>query len=206
MYDDALIECLEVFIQTVLYIRKLYPEEIFRRRKIYSIPVYVSIYPPLNDYIKMVLKTAKYLLSERKLHKLEIVFFRGQGTMEQRLENYFFENESLQESFGRKRDDVHLFDFEDSIKRSLLQMEERIRGVSRLPSNAKFKILLHTTKSAYIGLSEKPELCDFIWYRDDIFQRQDPIEEFSEKKEILPVTGVADIGLQIYMERHLIND
>ena len=86
-------------------------------------------------------------------------------------------------------------------------MEERIRGVSRLPSNAKFKLLLHTTKSSYIGLKEKAELCEFIWYRDDVLQEnRDPIEEFSDRKEILPVTGVADIVLQIYMERHLVND
>lgn len=199
MYDNAIIECLEVFLHTVLYIRKLYPDEIFRRRKIYGVPVFVSIYPALNDYLVMVLKTAKHLLSEKKLERLEIVFYRNKDIGEQRFENYCFEFD-FSRTFGTKNEkDVHLYDFEDLVRKSLLQLEERIRGVSRLPSNAKFKVLLHTTRMAYMSLNEKPDLCEFLWFRDDA-PTQDK-KEIVDQKQILPLTAVDRIGLQLYMER-----
>lgn len=196
-YDKAIIECLEVFLHTVLYIRKLYPDEIFRRRKIYGVPIYVSIYPALNDYLVMVLKTAKHLLSERKLEKLEIVFYRNLDIGEHRLESYCFEFDLLKD-VGKNEKDVHLYDFEDLVRKSLLQLEDRIRGVSRLPSNARFKLLLHTTRMAYMSLNEKPDLCEYLWFRDDVPTQKGIVEQ----KQILPLTAVDQIGMQLYMERN----
>ncbi|XP_063708549.1 DNA polymerase zeta subunit 2 [Culicoides brevitarsis] len=196
---DAIIECLEVFVHTVLYVRKLYPDEIFRRRKIYGVPIFVSIYPALNEYLVMVLKTAKYLLTEQKLEKLEIVFYRNTDAGEHRLESYCVEFDVFSQS-RRNEKDVHLYDFEDVARKSLLQLEDRIRGVGKLPSNAKFKLLLHTTRTAYLSLNEKPDLCEFLWFRDDA-PTESQKKAIVEQKEILPLTAVERIGMQMYLER-----
>lgn len=150
----------------------------------------------------MVLKTAKYLLSEKKLEKLEIIFYRNKEIGEHRLESYCFEFDTVKIAGTRKNEkDVHLYDFEDVVRKSLLHLEERIRGVSRLPSNAKFKLLLHTTRMAYMSLNEKPDLCEYLWFRDDVPTQESTEKRIVEQKQILPLTAVDQIGLQFYMER-----
>ncbi|KAL4070598.1 DNA-binding protein [Scleroderma citrinum] len=44
-------EFIEVAIHTILYVRQIYPPDLFVRRKKYDTPVYQSRHPSLNDYI-----------------------------------------------------------------------------------------------------------------------------------------------------------
>lgn len=46
----------EVAIHTILYVRHVYPAELFVRRKIYDTAVYQSRHPALNDYISEAMK------------------------------------------------------------------------------------------------------------------------------------------------------
>jgi len=46
----------EVAIHTILYVRQVYPAEIFVRRKKYETPVFQSRHPALNDYISGAVK------------------------------------------------------------------------------------------------------------------------------------------------------
>ena len=41
----------EVAIHTILYVRQVYPADIFVRRKKYDTPVFQSRHPSLNEYI-----------------------------------------------------------------------------------------------------------------------------------------------------------
>ena len=41
----------EVAIHTILYVRQIYPADLFVRRKKYETPVYQSRHPSLNEYI-----------------------------------------------------------------------------------------------------------------------------------------------------------
>jgi hypothetical protein len=41
----------EVAIHTILYVRQIYPADLFVRRKKYETPVYQSRHPDLNEYI-----------------------------------------------------------------------------------------------------------------------------------------------------------
>ena len=41
----------EVSIHTILYVRQVYPAEIFIRRRKYDTPVFQSRHPALNEYI-----------------------------------------------------------------------------------------------------------------------------------------------------------
>jgi mitotic spindle assembly checkpoint protein MAD2B len=61
-----LLEFLEVAIHSILYYRKLYPEEIFRKAQIYGISVYISQHPYLNNYIKNILICIKELIKENE--------------------------------------------------------------------------------------------------------------------------------------------
>jgi hypothetical protein len=46
----------EVAIHTILYVRQVYPAEVFVRRKKYETPVYQSRHPGLNEYIAGAIK------------------------------------------------------------------------------------------------------------------------------------------------------
>lgn len=46
----------EVAIHTILYIRQIYPADLFVRRKKYETPVYQSRHPGLNEYIAGAMK------------------------------------------------------------------------------------------------------------------------------------------------------
>lgn len=46
----------EVAIHTILYVRQVYPADVFVRRKKYNTPVFQSRHPGLNDYISGAVK------------------------------------------------------------------------------------------------------------------------------------------------------
>ena len=46
----------EVAIHTILYVRQVYPADIFVRRKKYDTPVFQSRHPSLNEYISGAVK------------------------------------------------------------------------------------------------------------------------------------------------------
>ena len=49
-------QIVEVAIHTILYVRQIYPADLFVRRKKYDTPVYQSRHPGLNDYISGAVK------------------------------------------------------------------------------------------------------------------------------------------------------
>lgn len=49
----------EVAIHTILYVRHVYPAELFVRRKKYDTAVFQSRHPALNEYISGAVKAAK---------------------------------------------------------------------------------------------------------------------------------------------------
>jgi mitotic spindle assembly checkpoint protein MAD2B len=52
----GVIEFIEVTIHTILYVRQIYPADLFVRRKKYDTPVFQSRHPALNDYISGAVK------------------------------------------------------------------------------------------------------------------------------------------------------
>lgn len=56
----------EVAIHSILYVRQVYPADLFVRRKKYNTPVFQSRHPALNDYISGAVKAiADELISVR---------------------------------------------------------------------------------------------------------------------------------------------
>jgi len=52
----GIIEFIEVAIHTILYVRQIYPVDLFVRRKKYDTPVFQSRHPALNEYISGAVK------------------------------------------------------------------------------------------------------------------------------------------------------
>ncbi|CCM04445.1 uncharacterized protein FIBRA_06625 [Fibroporia radiculosa] len=66
-------EFIEVAIHTILYIRQIYPAELFVRRKKYNTPVFQSRHPALNEYISGAIKAITEELVLGHVNKVVVV-------------------------------------------------------------------------------------------------------------------------------------
>ncbi|GAB0088589.1 DNA polymerase zeta processivity subunit [Sergentomyia squamirostris] len=190
--DDLVVEVLEVFINYILYGRQVYPKAIFRKRRAFSTLVYKSIYPPLNDYLKSILGSVRLLKRLKKLHRVEMIISRN----EKMQENYIFDIEDLPEIGSN---DKYLIEFEESIRKSIVLLEGRLKGLKALEEgDVNFKIILHTTQSAYVSLGEDKELEEFSWLKAS---DENPKER--DRATLLPITSAPFVGLQIYTEEYV---
>ncbi|KAH8099262.1 DNA-binding protein [Cristinia sonorae] len=66
-------EFIEVAIHTILYVRQVYPAEVFVRRKKYNTPVFQSRHPALNEYISGAVKAVADELVHGNVDKVIVV-------------------------------------------------------------------------------------------------------------------------------------
>lgn len=161
MHDDLFIEMLDVFFNSILYLRDVYPSAIFRRRRIYSTAIYASIYPPLNEYLEKILKTALELKTERKLRKVELIIFREEQSIfddvddDDIIEKYVFQVEEKEESRTQDIANLpeYLLKFEDDLRQALAQLNYVLKNMKPLQSaECSFRIELETTEKAFVEL------------------------------------------------------
>ncbi|KAI6031505.1 hypothetical protein PISMIDRAFT_671424 [Pisolithus microcarpus 441] len=69
----AIAEFIEVAIHTILYVRQIYPPDLFVRRKKYDTPVYQSRHPALNEYISGAVKAVTDELVLGNVDKVVVV-------------------------------------------------------------------------------------------------------------------------------------
>ncbi|XP_052889774.1 DNA polymerase zeta subunit 2 [Anopheles moucheti] len=191
---DVIIEMMEIYINSILYKRKLYPEAIFRIRKAYNIPVYVSIYTALNDYIAQALKAARELIRNGKMRRLEVIIFKEQ---ENPMESYVFD---LNYGGTVSETDANLSVFEEELRKSLLALDARMKDLKSVSNQAdlKFKIMLHTTKLAYVKIGNNPRLQSFPFVQETAAQEADE----KSKIELLPVLQTSRVGINVFVEEY----
>ncbi|GAB6031846.1 MAD2 mitotic arrest deficient-like 2 [Chamberlinius hualienensis] len=71
---DVLSEFLEVVINNVLYIRRIYPQGIFVKKKKYGIPIQMSVHPELNNYLINCVKSMRSKLLANEVQAIAIAF------------------------------------------------------------------------------------------------------------------------------------
>lgn len=144
MENDLFLEMLEVYINSILYVRDVYPAAIFRKRRVYSTIAYISIYPPLNRYLLNTLKTAQELQAAGKLFQVELIIFQKRGHKlfsvaddEEILEKYIFRIESNENPDNSKMDlDASIFRFEEELRRGLLELNQKTKHLNQLKSES----------------------------------------------------------------------
>ncbi|ETN58720.1 rev7 [Anopheles darlingi] len=193
--NDAIIEMLEIYINSILYKRKLYPEAVFRVRKAYNIPIYVSIYEALNKHIASTLQTARELNRAGKLHRLVIaILTNGQPS-----ESYTFQFDH--QGFALENDE-NMIHFEEEVRKSLLSLDARMKDLPTLDAereNTTFKIYLQCPESAHVQIAAHPRLSSFPFVKESITSQ--PLEE--SKVQLLPVVHTKHTGIDIFVEEHV---
>nr|XP_029730484.1 mitotic spindle assembly checkpoint protein MAD2B [Aedes albopictus] len=197
---DIVIELVEIYINTILFARQLYPAGIFRERRAYNIPVHISIFKPLNEYLARTLRAARELKNRRKLHKIELVVFREEPPAATTLESYVFELEDRDFSL---QSDENLLELEEQIRKSLLSLDGRLKALKKLPSDATFKLLLHTTEAAYVALGNCSSLQKFPLVKDASQEERKLGVQQQSSVQLLPVSHTPTVGVQLYVEEYL---
>ncbi|KIK70737.1 hypothetical protein GYMLUDRAFT_32786 [Collybiopsis luxurians FD-317 M1] len=85
-------EFIEVAIHTILYVRQVYPAELFIRRKKYDTPVFQSRHPTLNTYISDAVKAVGEEMIKGNLDKVVVVI---KNKDEKALERFIFSMENM---------------------------------------------------------------------------------------------------------------
>lgn len=93
---DLLLEFLEVAFHGILYYRKIYPLEIFERKKIYGVGTWMSQHPEVNEYIDNVLATIKQaiLVSQDSIKCINLIFLDNNDDL---IEKFVFDILNLRE-------------------------------------------------------------------------------------------------------------
>ncbi|XP_055639821.1 DNA polymerase zeta subunit 2 [Toxorhynchites rutilus septentrionalis] len=189
---DIIIELLEIYINSILFARELYPAAIFRERKAYNIPLRISIFKPLNEYLEKTLLTARELKQLHKLTKVEILIYKDETIC---LESYVFELEDRE--FPLETDD-HSIELEAQVRKSLLNLDSQLKGLRKLPSDATFKVLLHTTEAAFARIEHDPQLQNYPFVQETSQELK-----HTTNTQLLPVSHTTTVGIQLYVEEYL---
>lgn len=163
MDNDLFLEMLEVYINSILYLREVYPAAIFRKRRVYSTTAFISIFPPLNDYLLNTLKTAQELKAENKLSQVELIIYQREfelfGTPEDEevLERYVFRVEDKENRDNSKVDwALYILQFEEELRRGLFQLDRMAKNLKRLDTEyVGFRIQLETTQAVFVDMVNK---------------------------------------------------
>lgn len=167
--NDIILEMLEVFINSILYLRGVYPTSVFRRRKMYSTAVFVSIYQKLNDYITSVLTAAHQLKKLGKLMQLELIIYKKNSrNCFMPLEKYLFDVDlkasltnsgPTSELSSTSHSDRYLIEFENIVRDALIRLDQMSKNLKTIDcaddEDCCFKIEIQTTESGFVELTNK---------------------------------------------------
>ncbi|KAG8219493.1 DNA-binding protein [Butyriboletus roseoflavus] len=154
---QGITEFLEVAIHTILYVRQIYPPDLFVRRKKYDMPVFQSRHPALNEYISGAVKAIAAELALGNIQKVVVVI---KDKDQVALERFIFSVQNMIEVEAYNRD-VSVQEAMSSATLSRyfraflvkLSMIESQLGALESQDEASFAIVseLHDDKDAPVG-------------------------------------------------------
>lgn len=163
MKDDLFIEMLDVFIQSILYVRGVYPKGIFRKRKIFNTASYVVIHPDICSYLKNVLETARKLKATNSLRSAQLILFCEEEILfgtpkEEILEKYTFHVATDGGTAADTTDELrrYVLKFEDQVRTGLILLNSNTKELPALMSDSSsFRVHLDTNDKAFLELCER---------------------------------------------------
>eukprot|EP00752_Nemacystus_decipiens_P003786 g3486.t1 len=137
---DVFVEFLEAAVHSLLHARRLYPPDIFERRRKYGVPVWMSRHPELNSYIHEVLLRARSLMEHGVVRKVLVCFFREAEHVDQAPVEKVAFAVRVDEDGGGPVDPIRLQDVEDQLRSALLQIQ---KSSAHLPTRQGCTFALH---------------------------------------------------------------
>ena len=148
---DIALELLETALHSILYLRKLYPEAIFRKRQKYKIPVHMSVHKGVNEYVATSLRALRPYVEQRLLESVSVVVTDPTG---RHCETLTIELRVLDSAAFSARDDPCLARLEASLAGLLLGLYGTLADCAPPPDGSSF--LLHAAVSRCLPESLDP--------------------------------------------------
>ncbi|KAF8078869.1 DNA-binding protein [Lyophyllum atratum] len=193
-------EFLEVAIHTILFVRQIYPADLFVRRKKYDTPVFQSRHPALNDYISGAVKAIGEELIMGNVDKVVVVIKDKEQVA---LERFIFSIENMVQ--------VEAFNKDTSIEEAMssrslgqyfrsflvkLTMAESMLGPIELDGDLSFAIVLELKDNAVPSAPRPTEPAPWI-----PANAQDTTPGASEDAELQMIravnTGIINLSLAV---------
>ncbi|EGO05327.1 hypothetical protein SERLA73DRAFT_118887 [Serpula lacrymans var. lacrymans S7.3] len=196
---NGMLEFVEVAIHSILYVRQIYPADLFVRRKKYDTPVFQSRHPALNEYISGAVKAVGEELIFGNVDKV-VVVIKDQEQVP--LERYIFSLRSMLH--------VEAFDKDTSVEGAMsaaklgqyfrsflikLNMVESQLGMLELHDNASFAIVVELKDKTPTEIHEKEPP---PWVPADIQHTTSGASENAELHLLRAVdTGIINLSLAV---------
>lgn len=190
--SEIFLEFFEVAIHQILYVRKLYPEEIFMSRKKYNIPVHMSSHPGLNNYITGSLSSIKNLIQQKNICQVSLLIEDGNTPVE----NFVFEVNVLQ-NIPRKESDYS--ELEQSLRSVILRILACGAEMRKLKESCSFEILVSCEKDCETDLNMNDQDA-MKWIK---VEKGDFSEQLQPNK-IIPVKALSSsniLSMQLVVEQ-----
>lgn len=160
MKEMHFIAMLDVFIQSILYVRGVYPQGAFCKRKVFNISTHFCMHPGVNKYIDNCMKTAHDMKLAHGLCAVELILLHKPKVLfgcakEEILERYVFN--VLPDADNINRDDrlAFLEDFNDQLVCGLSLLNSNTKEMPQLGEMYSFRIQLQTNEQTFIDQCEK---------------------------------------------------
>ncbi|XP_049883430.1 mitotic spindle assembly checkpoint protein MAD2B [Pectinophora gossypiella] len=188
-FIDTTIEFLSVAFHNILYYASIYPRSIFEKRKKYSVVIYRSMHPEVNQYIDLCLKSIMHCLKSGQLSRIEFSITDNTYTP---VVKFVFDLDKNGQFDGST--DAYLVQTEENFRAFCLIMSSMSHRFNNLPEDCSFTIHLHTNESAAVTMATNPDLEDFP------LVEVDEVEESTNK--ILPLRRftLRNYSLDAYIE------
>ena len=158
VYSSVLCEFLEIAIHLILYVRDVYPSELFQRRRKYNIPVYVCGHPEVNRYVCDVVDRVKPLLDMDKVEGVAVLIKNEENKP---MEKFVFKTKKG--SARISREDGYLLKLESELRSLLLKLSVSDALLAPNPPDCTFTIHIHTTLRAASAVDHEQQRYDFPW-------------------------------------------
>lgn len=195
-------EFIEVAIHTILYVRQIYPADLFVRRKKYDTPVFQSRHPALNEYISGTVKAVSDELVLGNVDKVVVVIKDGNQVA---LERFIFSIQNMIEVESYNKDtsvqdamsSARLGQYFRSFLIKLNMIESQL-GVLELPTGdeASFAVVLELKENTVPSASKDDEPPP--WVPADRQHTTSGVSEEAQLHVLRAVdTGIINISLAV---------
>lgn len=188
-FVDITQEFLSVAFHNILYYTTIYPLSIFETRRKYSLVVYRSIHPEINQYIELCLKGIAECLKSGQLNRIE--FAITNSTYEPLAKFVFDIDKNFQYD---ETADAYLIQAEQNLRAFCLKLASISNKFKNLPEDCSFSIYLHTNESTAVTMASNPDLEDFPFVEGESRQK--------ESDKIIPLRSfpVRSYNIDTYVE------
>ncbi|GER48099.1 mitotic spindle assembly checkpoint protein MAD2B [Striga asiatica] len=181
---QILVEFLEVAITSVIFLKGIYPNAAFERRRYMNVVVHKAVHPQLHQYIHTALHGLLPFIQKGLVERVVVIFFEDGNVP---VERFVFKID-VNQSYNSM---VEQADLEFSLRSFLVKLPVSEPLTKALPHNSRWEITGYFRSLPEASSSKNAGL----WVPTDTKQWQQP-------SQIIPIKSMSSdpLGLQLYLE------